>query len=251
LKNLLKEKMRRGEVLTGTLVGLGHPDVTEWLSKMGYDWLFIDGEHGPMGYETMLKMMQAMNGTDCIPIVRPQWNDPVVIKRVLDIGAYGIVAPMVNSKEEAELAVRACRYPPEGIRGCGPRRFELVDPDYFQTANKEIIVTVQVESAKAMENLEQILSVDGVDACLVGPFDLSLNLGLPVPPKYDDPRLIGALDRILQAAKNTGKTPGIGTSVERIRWAIEKGFRFNLVGEVDGLLYEAALNALNTARGIK
>lgn len=89
-----------------------------------------------------------------------------------------------------------------------------------------------------------------VDACFVGPFDLSLNMGLPVPPRYDNPQLIEALDRILEAAKKTGKTPGIGSSVERIRWAIEKGFRFNTVGEVDGLLFEAAQNALNTARGI-
>ena len=250
MKNILKEKLRRGEVVTGTIVGLGHPDVTEWLSQIGFDWLFLDAEHGPMGYETLLKMMQAMNGTDCVPIIRPQWNDPVIIKRVLDIGAYGVIVPMVNSKEEAELAVKACRYPPEGIRGCGPRRFELVDPDYFTTANKEILVAVQVETAKAIENLEQILSVEGVDACLCGPFDLSLSMGLPIPPMYDDPRLLEAFDKILAAAKKTGKAAGIGTGVGQIRWAIEKGFRFNTVGEVDGLLFEAAQMASNTARGL-
>jgi len=108
LKNILKEKLHRGETVVGVLVGLGHPDVTEWLSQMGYDWLFLDAEYGPMSYETLLKMMQAMNGTNYTPIVRPQWNDPIVIKSVLDIGAHGIIVPMVSSKEEAELAVKAC-----------------------------------------------------------------------------------------------------------------------------------------------
>jgi len=253
LKNILKEKLRRGEAVVGALVGLGHPDVTEWLSQMGYDWLFLDAEHGPMGYETLLKMMQAMNGTDCTPIVRPQWNDPVVIKRVLDIGAHGVIVPMVSSKEEAELAVKACKYPPEGIRGCGPRRYELLDPDYFTTANKEILVTVIIENGKALENVEEILSVEGIDTCSIGHFDLSLSLGLPIPPiippTKDNPRLKEALDRVLEASKKTGKPAGIGANVNNIRWVIEKGFRFNEVGGVDQLLFDAAKHALDVARG--
>jgi 2-keto-3-deoxy-L-rhamnonate aldolase RhmA len=253
MKNVLKEKLRRGEAAVGVLVGLGHPDVTEWLSKMEYDWLFLDSEHGPMGYETLLKMMQAMNGTDCTPIVRVPWNDFVAIKRTLDIGAHGIIVPMVNSKDEAELAVKACKYPPQGIRGYSPRRFELVEPDYWKTANEETLVAVNIETGKGVENIEEILSVEGVDACIMGHFDLSLDMGLPIPPvippKKDNPRLAEALDKVLEASKKTGKPAGLGANVNNIRWAIEKGFKFNLVGEVDQLLFDAAKDALNVAKG--
>ena len=102
MKNLLKEKLSKGENAVGTFVEMGHPDVTNILSHAGLDWLLIDGEHSPMGYETMEVLLQAMVGTDCTPIIRPQWNDPVVIKRILDLGAHGIVVPWVNTKEEAE-----------------------------------------------------------------------------------------------------------------------------------------------------
>ena len=253
MKNVLKEKLRRGEAVTGVLVGLGHPDVTEWLSKMGYDWLFLDSEHGPMGHETLLAMMQAMNGTDCTPIVRVPWNDFVAIKRVLDIGAHGVVVPMISTKEEAELAVKACKYPPQGIRGYSPRRFELVEPDYRKTANEEIMVVCLIETGRGIKNIEEILSVEGVDAASIGHFDLSLDMGLPIPPvippKKDNPKLAEALDRVLAASKKIGKPVGLGANANNIKWALEKGFRFNLVGEVDQLLFDAAKAALDIARG--
>ena len=122
MKNLLKEKLKNNQPVIGTFVALGHPDVTEMMAGLGFDWLLLDAEHGPLGYETLQRLMQAMNGSGCTPIVRPQWNDMVTIKRVLDIGAHGILVPMVNTREEAEYAVRACRYPPRGERGAGPRR---------------------------------------------------------------------------------------------------------------------------------
>ena len=118
----------------------------------------------------MQRMMQAMNGTNCTPLVRPQWNDMVIIKRVLDIGAHGVLVPWINTKEEAEYAVRACKYPPEGLRGYGPRRAALFDPDYLKTANDEILVVAQIETQKAISNLDDILSVKGIDACYIGPF---------------------------------------------------------------------------------
>ena len=117
MRNPVKEKLQKGESAIGTFVGIGHPDVTERLSIVGFDWLLLDGEHGPMGFETMQMMMQSMRGDSCSPIVRVQWNDPVVIKRSLDIGAHGVLIPWVNNKEEAEAAVSACKYPPQGLRG--------------------------------------------------------------------------------------------------------------------------------------
>lgn len=252
MKNMLKAKLLRGEKVVGILTGLGHPDVTELLSRAGYDFIYIDDEHGPMHYETIQRMMQAMNGTDCTPIVRVQQNDSTDIKRLLDIGAHGIVVPMVNTKEDAEKAVKACKYPPQGIRGYGPRRYDIIDSDYLQTANDEILVTAIIETGRAIENIEEILSVDGLDACLVGHFDLSFDLGLPIPPVMppgkNNPRLAQALDRVIEASKRTGKAVGLAANADNIVWAIEKGFRFNLVAYVDRLLFDAARNVLDVAR---
>jgi len=256
LKNLLKEKLQKGQVVIGTFVGLGHPDVTERLSRLGFDWLLIDGEHSPTGLETMQQMLQAMNGSNCTPIIRPQWNDMVIIKRVLDIGAHGVVIPWVNTKEEAEYAVRACKYPPEGLRGCGPRRAALFDPDYLKTANDEILVVVQIETTKAVSNIDDILSVKGIDACYIGPFDLSMSFGC-CPPQFGNsqfelanPQYIDAFDKVVAAAKKWGKLAGMWTTSETIQWAIEKGFTLNTVGSADIFLMQGASIALEKARSL-
>jgi 2-keto-3-deoxy-L-rhamnonate aldolase RhmA len=248
LKNPLKEKMRRREAVIGTFIEIGHPDVTEWLSRVGFDWLLLDAEHSPLDFETLQLMMQTMNGTSCVPIVRPQWNDPVVIKRILDLGAYGVLIPWVNSKEEAENAVRFCKYPPEGIRGFGPRRAGMFDPDYYQTANQELLIAVQIETDEALKNLDEILAVEGIDACYIGPWDLSVSLGLGVPPKLDDPRYSAAFDRVLEAAKRHGKPAGMFATVNNIEWALEKGFKFNTVDDDDTFLMQGAQRALDKAR---
>lgn len=246
MKNLLKDKLNRGEAVLGTFVGLGHPDVTERLSRVGFDWLLLDAEHGPLGLETMQGMMQSMRGSDCTPIVRPQWNDFVVIKRVLDIGAQGVLIPWVNNRKEAEVAVRACRYPPEGIRGWGPRRAALFDPDYYATANEEILVSVQVETREALDNLDEILSVDGVDACYIGPWDLSSNLGFGLPPNLNEPKFKVAFERVLDVSEEHGKPAGMYANIGNIGWALEKGFRFNTVGSADSFLMHGAKAALES-----
>lgn len=247
MKNLLKEKLDNGEAVTGTFVGLGHPDVTEVLSRMGFDWLLIDGEHGPLGFEKMQVMLQAMNGTECTPIVRPMWNDPAVIKRVLDIGAHGVLVPWVQTREEAEAAVAACKYPPEGIRGWGPRRAGRFDPEYGATANDEVLVSVQIETQRALDNLDGILDVDGIDAVYIGPWDLSINLGFGVPPKWDEESYLDAFTKVLKTAEEHGKPAGMFCNINNIGWAIEKGFRYNTVGDADGFLMHGARVALERA----
>ena len=248
MHNPLKKRLQNGEIVIGTFVGLGHPDVTEWLSHIGFDWLLLDAEHGPLGFETLQRMMQSMSGTSCVPIVRPQWNDLVVIKRVLDIGAYGVLVPWVESKEEAEYAVRACRYPPQGVRGYGPRRAAMFDPAYYETANKEILVVVQIETKKALMNLDEILSVEGIDACFIGPNDLSSNLGLGLPLKWNEPQFLEAFDRVLQAAKKWGKPAGMWANLDNIEWAIKKGFRLNTIDNADIFLNRSARVALEKAQ---
>jgi len=249
MRNRLKERLQGGELLIGTLVGLGHTDVAEILSRLGFDWLFLDAEHSPLSFETMQQMMQAMSITDCVPVVRPQWNDPVQIKRILDIGAYGVLVPWVNTREEAEGAVRACKYPPEGIRGFGPRRAARFDPDYFRTANQEILVVVLIETEIALKNLDEILSVPGVDACFIGPYDLSCNLGFGVPPQWDNPNYLAAIDRILEISRKHEKPAGIYATLDIIEWAIDKGFRFITVGDADSFLINGAKIALAKAKG--
>jgi 2-dehydro-3-deoxyglucarate aldolase len=248
MKNALKEKLGRNEAVIGTFVGIGHPDITEWLSRQGFDFLLLDAEHGALDFQTLQQMMQSMNGSNCLPIVRPQWNDPVIIKRVLDIGAYGVLIPWVNTREEAESAVKACKYPPAGIRGYGPRRAGMLDPNYYATANDEILVAVQIESDLALKNLEEILSVPGIDSCYVGPMDLSSNMGLGIPPQWNDAGYQAAFDKVIKVAKKKGIAPGFYANKDNIQWAVEKGFKLNTVGDADAFLVQGAQANLTLAR---
>jgi 2-keto-3-deoxy-L-rhamnonate aldolase RhmA len=181
----------------------------------------------------------------------------VIIKRVLDIGAQGVLVPWVNTKEEAEYAVRSCKYPPEGLRGCGPRRAGLFDPDYCKTANDEVLIIVQIETKTAISNIDDILSVKGIDACYIGPFDLSQSFGC-YPPQFGNsqyelanPQYIEAFDRVVAAAKKCGKPAGMWTSAETIQWALKKGLTLNTVGSADNFLIDGAKMALEKARVLK
>ncbi|MFC2039158.1 HpcH/HpaI aldolase/citrate lyase family protein, partial [Chloroflexota bacterium] len=205
-------------------------------------------EHAVTGFETMTTMLQAMNGSGCTPIVRPQWNDMVMIKRILDLGAHGVLVPWVNNKEQAEYAVSACKYPPMGLRGYGPRRAGLFDPDYMTTANKEVMVIVQIETREAVKNVDEILAVEGVDACYIGPFDLSLSYGF-VQPNWQDADYLAAFDTVLAAAKKAGKPAGMFAVSENIKWAKEKGFVLNTIDDCDAFLKKGANLALDLFRG--
>ena len=140
-KNLVKQKLRRGEPSIGTWISTGSPVIAEILAHAGFDWLTVDMEHSAVDMENLLTCFYAISTTDTVPFVRVPWNDPQVLKRVLDTGAYGVVVPNIKSPEEAEQAVQACRYAPEGFRGVGGIRGRLYGgPDYFQHANEEIAV---------------------------------------------------------------------------------------------------------------
>lgn len=228
-KNKTKLLLKQGKPAFGTWVTIDSPDVAEALSRVGFDWLVFDMEHAPLEIETCQHMMQAMNGTETTPIVRVAWNDMVLMKRVLDIGAYGVVVPWVNSRGEAEYAVKACRYPPAGVRGVGPRRvvkygLESID-EYFKAADEEVLIIVQIETEKALQNLDEILSTPGVDACYVGPYDLSASLG--VFRQFNHPKFTSAIEKILDTSKKTGVAPGYHAgSLEEALLRLEQGFKF-------------------------
>src|SRR5437870_5258136 len=133
-------------------VSIAHPEVAEIVGHLGYDWVLFDTEHSPLDMAAVQNLMQAMSFSKVVPIIRVAWNDAVLIKRALDIGAYGIIVPWVNTKKDAQRAIQAVKYPPEGIRGWGPRRAALADPDYTATANKDIFIGVQIETQTAINN---------------------------------------------------------------------------------------------------
>ena len=248
MQNYVKAKLRAGGTSIGAWVTIGHPDVAEMMSMLGFEWIIFDTEHSPLNVETLQGMLQAMSYTEkCIPIIRVAWNDMVLIKRALDIGAYGIVIPWVNSKEEAINAVRYCRYPPRGVRGYGPRRAALHDPEYVKTADEQILIIVQVETRKAIENLDEILSVEGIDVAFVGPWDLSMSLG--VFGQFDSRRFREALDRVLDACERHGVTPGIVCTHKSVGEALRRGFRFCTIGSDVSFLKLGAEISLRAAGG--
>ncbi len=174
MKNVLKRRLKAGEQVYGTWITLESPIASELMSTLGFDYFVFDTEHSPLDMYMAQTLMQAMRGdSKTTPIVRVNWNDLVQIKRALDIGAHGILVPWVNNKEEAEMAVKATRYAPDGLRGCGPRRAAMFDPDYLKTADNEILVICQIETKEAVENIEDIVSVEGMDVSYIGPADLS------------------------------------------------------------------------------
>jgi 2-keto-3-deoxy-L-rhamnonate aldolase RhmA len=195
----------------------------------------IDTEHAPLDILTAQTLMQSMGpDTKTTPIVRAWWNDLVAIKRALDIGAYGILVPWVNNKEEADLAVKATRYGPYGLRGNGPRRASMFDPDYLQTADQEIMVVVQIETKKAVENIEDICSVEGVDATYIGPADLSASYGHLGDQGHPDVQK--AIDIVYDASIEAGIGTGIHqASGSSIPERMKKGY--NLVTIGNDLIY--------------
>jgi len=198
------------------------------MAHIGFDWLVLDTEHSPIDLTTAVHCLQAISTTSTSPMVRVAWNDPILIKRALDAGAYGLVVPMVNTREEAERAVRATRYPPQGDRSVGGVRPRLYGgADYVEHANEEILLVVQIEHIEAVRNAREILSTPGVDAYFVGPNDLASSMGLQGTPFLQDPRFQEALASVLRVARELGVPAGIHTyDAAAARQRIEEGYQF-------------------------
>jgi 4-hydroxy-2-oxoheptanedioate aldolase len=233
LANHARKRLESGEPSIGTWLSIPSPEAAGLVSRLGFDWLTVDAEHSPVDILTLARMFSAISAFGTAPMVRIPWNTPENFKRALDAGAWGIVVPMVNSREEAERAVEAARYHPLGNRSVGgsghAMSFRAESSDYFARANDEILLVLQIEHADGVENCEEILSVPGVDACFIGPNDLaaSMGLGLGTPLESDNPDVIEAIDHVLKTAKKVGVAPGIHTSgVEGINMRIAQGFQY-------------------------
>jgi 4-hydroxy-2-oxoheptanedioate aldolase len=231
--NHVRRRLAAGEPSIGTWLSLPSPEAAEYISKVGFDWLVADAEHNPMDIRTLAQMFAAMANSATAPMVRIPWNNPEHFKRVLDAGAWGVVVPMVNSKDEAERAVEACRYHPVGNRSVGGGRHALSfgadATEYYRNANDEILLVLQIEHIDGVNNVDEIMSVPGVDACFIGPNDMaaSMGLGLGVPLESDIPQLEEAIAHVRETCVKHGVAPGIHCShADGVNQRIAEGFRF-------------------------
>ncbi|MBG6217779.1 4-hydroxy-2-oxoheptanedioate aldolase [Arthrobacter sp. CAN_A6] len=225
--------------LVGMWVCSGSPLVAEICAGSGLDWLLVDAEHSPNGLESILAQLQAVHGYPIQVLVRPPVNDPVVIKQYLDLGVQNLLVPMVNSVADAEAAVAATRYPPSGVRGVGSAlaraaRWNRI-PDYLGSAAGTISVTVQIESAAAVDAVEDILAVEGVNAIFLGPSDLAASLGLL--GQQEHPQVRAAVEHCLAAARRAGKPAGVNAfNPATAHHYLAAGAAFVLVGADVALL---------------
>jgi 4-hydroxy-2-oxoheptanedioate aldolase len=232
--NRVKDLLKAGRPVIGSWLGIPSPVSARFMSRLGFDYLCVDMEHQPIDIETASAMFAAIVEGGCVALARIPWNTPENIKRVLDCGAQGIVVPMVNTRAEAEAAVAAAKYPPQGIRSVGGMLHALnfaTDPaTYYARANEEILVVVQAESPEGVANADEILSVEGVDAVFIGPNDLLCQMGHTPGMESDEPQFIGALQRICSVAHENGVAPGIHTANhEACNRRVAQGFRFMAV----------------------
>jgi 2-keto-3-deoxy-L-rhamnonate aldolase RhmA len=238
-----RQRLKDHEMLVGTIVSLASPEVAEVLSAAGFDWLFLDAEHNPLEALTVQRLIMGARPTPCL--VRLARGDEVSIKKALDAGATGIIAPLINSAEQAAEVVRHAKYAPLGARGVGAGRahgYGLAFQDYLSRANDETVVVVQAEHIEAVNNIEAIVQVPGVDAVLVGPYDLSASLGHIGEVTHPD--VIAAIDRVTQACRVVNLPLGIfGMTAEAVRPYIDRGYTL-LAVSIDTVLLGAAARQL-------
>ncbi|MCG8512325.1 MAG: aldolase/citrate lyase family protein [Rhodospirillales bacterium] len=226
--NRLRERLERGETSVGCWIHMCSPIGAEVVALAGFDVIIIDHEHGPSDFLNTISLMQAVSATDTTPVMRVPWNDHVYMKRALDIGARGIIIPSVDNAEQARAAVAACRYPPEGIRGSA---YGLVRASDYGMAVEQfeaelpgnVLIMCQIESVTAVENVEEIAAVEGVDVLFIGPVDLSASMGIMGQTDHQD--LIEMRARAEKAIKAAGKwMGGLAVKGDSVQAMKERGY---------------------------
>ncbi len=241
--NAFREALKKRERLIGVWCSLGNPISTEVLGLAGFDWILLDSEHAPNDVLSLIPQLMALKDSPSAPVVRPAWNDTVLIKRLLDAGFHNFLIPFVQSAEEAKAAVAATRYPPEGVRGVSvaqrSNKYGTV-PDYFRTVNANISVVVQIENGAGVEASAEIAAVDGVDGLFVGPSDLAAAMGHLGNPSH--PEVQAAMAKVFEAAEKAGKASGILAPVEAdARRYMDQGVGMVAVGSDLGAFRAATL----------
>lgn len=248
--NKLKKDLKDGKVCLGATITMSSPVVAEIMSHLEYDWLWFETEHTAMSEESVLAMLQATNGSNVSTIVRVPWNDKTMIKRILDTGPDGIIVPLVRTKKDAEDAVKAMKYPPLGERGAGLARaqcYGLHMGEYMGSANDEVMTILMIEHIEAVNNIEEILAVPGVDSVMVGALDLSGSMN--ILGQMGEPQLEEAIQKVLAACKKAGVSCGIiAFDPNQARERIAQGFTNIVVGMDVVYLGSAAKGSLELVK---
>ena len=248
--NGTKRMAREGRTALGTMCNAASPLIAEWLGHSGYDFIVVDLQHGENNLDSVSVMLQALSSTPATPIVRVPANVPMYIQRVLDLGAYGVIVPLVNNRAQAEAVVASVRYAPKGARSWGPVRGAIYGgADYFAQSAETLLTLVMLESAEALRNAREIFAVDGVDGCFVGPADLNISLGfspdLPQLPKETE----DGIAAICAETRAAGKIAGVHAfSVDDARHRIAQGFRVITVMAETRMIRAGATQALTALR---
>ncbi|MGL4642216.1 MAG: HpcH/HpaI aldolase family protein [Cetobacterium sp.] len=226
--NLAKMRLKAEEKLSAAWLQAGSNITAEILAKSGFDILSIDMEHGPGDIKTLIEQLQAVSNYDVTPIVRVPWNDFVQIKRILDAGSHGVIVPYIGTKEEAERAVRACKYPVEGVRGVAPSpragSFGIDSMNYLKNANEEILIFLQIETLEGVKNIEEIIEVQGVDGIFVGPMDLATSMGYFCNPQAEEVKEV--IRRVEEVTLKKGKILGtVASNFEGAKKLYERGYQ--------------------------
>jgi 2-keto-3-deoxy-L-rhamnonate aldolase RhmA len=250
MTHAFRARLLQGDLLIGTMITLTSPEVAEIMAEVGFDWLFLDAEHSVFEAREIQTALQAA-GTAMPCVVRLPVAAEVPIKKALDAGAAGIIAPQVNSAVQAEQIVRMAKYAPAGARGVGigrAQRYGLKLREYIADANQRTAVIVQAEHVDAVRNIESIVRVEGIDAVLIGPYDLSASLGRL--GQVDHPDVVQAIDRVTEVCLQTGVRLGIfGVSVEAVKPYVAKGYTLIVAGVDTLLLGQAASGLLAQLKG--
>jgi 2-keto-3-deoxy-L-rhamnonate aldolase RhmA len=247
VRSAVKEKIRRGIPSFGSWIMMGHLASAEILAQAGFDWLTVDMEHTDIDYHTLQVLVCGIKSGGAEAFVRIEDNNPTVIKKVLDCGADGIIVPLVNSGEEAQRAVKAAKYPPEGVRGVSLGRASGYGDnfdDYFHSINNQIVVLAQIEHYRAVDNIEDIVNVEGLDGVFLGPYDLSGSMDIVA--QFDHPKMKEARRKVKEATLRAGKALGfheVRPEADAVQALLDEGFNF-IACCLDTLFLSTASKAL-------
>lgn len=247
--NTVRERLRAGHPAFGLWTTFGSPHVVEQASQLGFDWILIDTQHGYASYEQAMQSFQILANTDTVPLARVSWNEPALIGKLLDAGALGLVVPMINTREDVEKMVSAMRYPPEGARSAGGDRLPLYGSDYFtEGGNREVLTIPMIETKQAVENVDAILSVPGIDCAFIGPGDLAISLGCFGKFPNDDHE--AALQHVLAAGKKHQVPIGLYCmSADDTKRRIAEGFQFVCYSNDTRMFVNAAKEMVTAVKG--
>lgn len=245
--NPVTDKLRGDGVAVGSWLSLGSPASAERMAQVGWDWLVVDVEHSQVGFDAMVNCFRAIQLGGATPMARVPWNDTIWIQRTLDAGALGLVVPMVNSPEEAAMAVSNMKYATQGIRSYGGSRVSgYIEGDYRTWIAGNLAIMVMIETVQAVEQAEAIMAVEGVVGCFIGPADLALSMGVSLQDTGPGTDHEAAVLAVLKAAKKVGKAAGKHcASAEEVSLRIQQGFQFLALSSDVGMLTSAARTAFD------